>query len=174
MTLPRYVPHYTREDYEMWEGDWELWSGVPIAMTPSANRRHQKIAGNLHFQLKKSLAETGCKDCEVLYELDWHVSEDTILRPDLVVICRHAPSQFIEKTPSLVAEVLSDSSRRRDQLYKREMYETLGVRYYLILDPRDATSLLLELTDRGYQPAESGVLRLHEDCQVSLGLDGLF
>jgi hypothetical protein len=23
-TVPRYIPHYTVEDYRRWEGDWEL------------------------------------------------------------------------------------------------------------------------------------------------------
>ena len=30
-----YKPRYTVDDYESWAGDWELWQGTAIAMTPS-------------------------------------------------------------------------------------------------------------------------------------------
>jgi hypothetical protein len=52
------------------QGDWELWSGVPIAMSPSAKKRHQKICGTLHFALKSALQEQSCTDCEVYFELE--------------------------------------------------------------------------------------------------------
>ena len=29
-----YLPHYTYEDYCMWEGNWELIDGIPYAMSP--------------------------------------------------------------------------------------------------------------------------------------------
>lgn len=39
----QYQPHYTVEDYELWEGDWELWDGHAIAMSPAARPDHQRI-----------------------------------------------------------------------------------------------------------------------------------
>ena len=36
----RYSPHYTIDDYRLWEGDWELWQGTAVAMTPSLFGRH--------------------------------------------------------------------------------------------------------------------------------------
>ncbi len=33
-TAPQFIPHYTIDDYQLWEGDRELWNGVAVAMTP--------------------------------------------------------------------------------------------------------------------------------------------
>ena len=173
MALPRYVPHYTVEDYQQWQGDWELWSGVPIAMSPSAKKRHQKICGTLHFALKSALREQSCTDCEVYFELDWIVNSDTVFRPDLLVVCQDTPSDFVEKTPVLVVEILPDSTRQRDLLYKRESYQQLGVKYYLIIDPGNGSHHLLVLGQTGYQAAVEAQLHLHEGCTIELKLDRL-
>lgn len=37
----RYIPTYTVADYERWEGEWELWDGVPVAMSSAPIFRHQ-------------------------------------------------------------------------------------------------------------------------------------
>lgn len=173
MALPRYIPHYTVEDYEMWEGHWELWSGVPIAISPSS-RRHQQVASNLHFILRQTLAGADCEGCEVLYETDWRIEQDTVLRPDMLVACHHEPSRFVEQPPQFVAEILSESTRQRDLLYKRDMYQSLGVNYYLTIDPEAETYQLLQWTSGGYQEADTNRLDLHSDCAVNLDLARLF
>ena len=33
--VQKILPHYTYEDYTIWEGRWELIDGFPIAMSPS-------------------------------------------------------------------------------------------------------------------------------------------
>lgn len=174
MALPRYVPHYGVEDYELWEGRWELWSGVPIAMSPSPSRRHQEIAANLLFCLRRALTDSGCADCRVLQEIDWRVNEDTVVRPDLVVLCGHSPSRWVEQAPQFIAEVLSESTRHRDLLYKREMYETLGVKYYLIADPEPESFQLLVNEGSGFEATTNSVLELTESCRLQVDFSGLF
>ena len=174
MALPRYIPHYTVDDHVQWEGDWELWSGVPVAMSPSADKQHQKLASDLHFLLKSALKTHGCDDCEVYFELDWVVADDTVFRPDILIVCGDSPSLHLRKTPVLVAEILSPSTRQRDLVYKRESYLQLGVRYYVLVDPqRRTTELLLNDTEQ-YQSTESSRLQLHPDCEVEICLKELF
>lgn len=60
-------------------------------------------------------------DCLAVQELDWRVDEETVLRPDLVVLCERPKARYITKTPPLVAEILSPSTRHRDLLYKRDI-----------------------------------------------------
>ena len=43
----KYQPHYTVDDYQHWQGDWELWNGVAIAMGPSPFGRHAQLVGQL-------------------------------------------------------------------------------------------------------------------------------
>jgi len=38
-----YKEHYTAENYQEWEGDWELIYGEPYAMSPSPLYDHQHI-----------------------------------------------------------------------------------------------------------------------------------
>ncbi len=85
--VPRYIPHYKVNDYQLWEGQWELWSGVPIAMSPSADRLHQRISGRLFQRLDEALRAGGCRRCEVLYEIDCVAAEEwTDLDCDLLVL----------------------------------------------------------------------------------------
>jgi Uma2 family endonuclease len=142
-------------------------------MSPSTKKQHQKICGALHFAVESALRGKGCTDCEVYFELDWVVNSDTVFRPDLLVVCQDTPSDFVEKTPVMVVEILSDSTRQRDLLYKRESYQHLGVKYYLIVDPGNSSHQLLALGQDGYQTAVDSELHLHEGCSIQLELSSL-
>lgn len=172
--VPRYIPHYTVEDYRRWEGRWELWSGVPIAMSPSADRQHQRIGSRLHNRFFEALQASGCQHCEVLFELDWVAAEDTVFRPDLLIACDGGTSGFITEPPVLVVEILSPTTRSKDLLFKREAYEGLGVGYYLIVDPETQQTSLLANEQGRFVERNSSTLTLHAECQVEVSLDGLF
>ena len=62
-----YHEHYTVDDYNKWEGDWELIHGAPYAMTPSPSLLHQRLKQKLSMMLGAQLQE--CPDCEVLFEI---------------------------------------------------------------------------------------------------------
>ena len=132
--FPKYLPHYTLADYALWQGDWELWQGVPIAMTTSPFGRHQWIAGQIMRQFLNSLDAT-CEDCFVLMETDWIVAEDTVVRPDIVIVCGQFPERHIVEPPRLVVEVLSPSTEDKDRTAKMELYASQSVVFYLLVDP---------------------------------------
>ena len=135
-------------------------------MSPSADKRHQRLASALHFLLKSSLKQSGCSKCEVYFELDWVASEENVFRPDLLIVCDDNPSRYLETTPVFIAEILSESTRQRDLVYKRECYLQLGVRYYLIVDPEKESLDLLSLEDGRYVEADSQTLALTEGCEI--------
>jgi len=81
----KYVPNYTVDDYQHWEGDWELWQGVAVAMTPSAYGNHSSVLVNICAALKNAIVNAGCS-ATVLVELDWIISDDTVLRPDAMIV----------------------------------------------------------------------------------------
>ena len=129
----KYLPHYTYEDYKCWEGDWELIEGIPYAMAPSPMKKHQIVAGRIFSQIQEQLKN--CKNCEVLYETDWIVSEDTVVRPDILIVCEDKSEDFVRKTPEIIFEVVSKTTAIKDEKLKFELYEREGVNYYVLVYP---------------------------------------
>ncbi|HHJ39733.1 MAG TPA: Uma2 family endonuclease [Methylothermaceae bacterium] len=125
MTIdPAYLPHYTVTDYQLWEGQWELIEGIPYAMAPAPTVRHQLVSGRLLRCLDEKL-ET-CPQCLALMEVEWRIREDTIVIPDISVIC-YPPGDYLTRAPTLIAEVVSSNSHLRDERIKFELYAREGV-----------------------------------------------
>ena len=150
MTLA-YIEHYTKEDYKHWQGDWELIYGAPYAMSPSPLVSHQKVAGELYVQLKQQLKH--CQKCDVLYEIDWHCYDDTIVRPDIVIVCNLKGEKIIQ-TPEMVIEIVSPASQKRDETIKKELYEQKGVNYYMMVYPETKKVVLYTLQNGRFGRAD--------------------
>ena len=171
MPVPRYQPHYTVADYRHWEGDWELWNGIPVAMGPSPFGPHQKMLARLSQRFLNALDAAGCSDCEVLVECDWIIDDDTVVRPDLSIVCGVSVDRHIQQPPKLIVEVLSAATANKDRTVKRELYARQGVAYYLLADPDRGTIECNELTESAsyeVQTGEQQTLNLHPGCQISL------
>jgi hypothetical protein len=56
----KYRPHYTVDDYQLWQGDWELWNGVAVSMTPSPFGRHSRMLIDVGSALKSAIDASGC------------------------------------------------------------------------------------------------------------------
>lgn len=147
-TAPRYFPRYTVDDYAAWEGEWELLDGIPVAMTPSPFGGHAAMLSRAAALLWNAVDASGC-DATVLAEIDWIVARDTVVRPDLVIVCGPAPEKHVNARPALAVEILSAATRERDLSLKRDLYAAQGVRWYLIIDPDHGQSLILRLGEDG-------------------------
>ncbi len=150
----RYTPEYSFEEYELWEGDWELWEGVPVSMSPSPVPRHQMVAGNVYSTLKSAVEASAC-NCVILYETDWRIRPNTVVRPDIAVICNGVPETFIDYPPAVVVEVLSPATEEKDRTAKKQLYESQGVDVYLIADPATETIEAMRLAEGVYIPIEA-------------------
>ena len=164
-SAPRYTPHYTVDDYRHWKGDWELWDGAAVAMTPSPFGRHGGILARLVTALTNGIDSAGC-NASVLAEIDWIIAEATVVRPDASVICGEPPEGHIESTPAIVVEVLSAATRERDLNHKRVLYENHGVPWYLIADPDNASISILRLN------AQQEYVSVAVDERVELAICG--
>lgn len=178
MPAPKYQPNYTVADYFGWDGDWELWRGVAVSMTPSPFGKHQRVARNLIMELARSLTSVDC-GCEVIHELDWVVDHDTVVRPDVMVLCDGIPDGHVTTVPVLIAEVISASTERKDRTAKRELYESEGVACYIIADPETSTLEILQRNDQGrYEVVEinhgSAVIQLNRTCEINLTIRPIF
>ena len=175
----RYQPRYTASDYRSWEGDWELWDGIAVNMSPSPTYDHQAVAMNLAFEIRSQLRASASCACVVVSELDWQISPYTVVRPDVSVLCEGHPGQFISYAPAVIAEILSPSTESKDRTAKRDLYEQQGVRFYLLIDPRKKSAEVLVLNDSGrYEPQpivdETISLEWGSDCRVSIPLSTVF
>lgn len=175
--ISKFISHYTVSDYQSWKGDWELWEGFAVAMIPSPFGRHQRLAFKLGMLFENAIAKRECH-ATVIPEVDWIVTDDTVVRPDLIVVCGDGPERHLEKTPDLVVEVLSASTRQHDLNYKRELYHRLGVGAYWMVD-EEAQTIVIDVrqSDGTYLPdhVESEVkVRLCEDCELVIIVNELF
>ena len=143
-----YLPHYNYDDYCLWEGRWELISGIPYAMTPAPAIKHQLISQRLAEQLGKLLQ--GCEKCHALLPVDWKIADDTIVQPDNLVVCYEPAGAYLSKTPSLMFEIVSRSSHLRDTEIKFEIYEKEGVKYYCLVFFEDKIVKVYELLNGRY------------------------
>ena len=138
--------YYTYEDYINWEGDWELIDGIAYAMAPSPVKSHQNLLSIVNFLFQKELWQ--CQKCSAFVEMDYKVNEETILRPDLSILCKEDKEEkFISIAPDLIVEIVSPKTARRDEKIKFEIYEKEGVKYYILLYPNDKRAKVYENRD---------------------------
>jgi len=128
------IEKYSYEDYRLWEGDWELIDGIPQAMAPSPVGKHQFIMSRIIYELNKKLEELNCHKCFVLGEIDYIISDDTVLKPDVALVCGKLPT-YIKEAPIAIFEIISPSTKLRDEITKKEIYKKAGVKNYFLVYP---------------------------------------
>lgn len=167
------MKHYTIKDYALWEGEWELINGMPYAMAPSPNVSHQAVAGKILTQLNNSLANSppGCEGCHALMEIDWEVSNDTVVKPDVLIICNEIDEKVV-KTPAIIFEVSSPSTAKRDEQLKFELYEKEAVSYYILVYPQTQVAKVYHWKNGSYQKVKDFSVEHFEfildDCSILL------
>ena len=175
-TLARVIEQYTYDDYKEWEGSWELIDGIPVAMSPAPMRIHQSLATVIIAELHNQLED--CIQCEVLGEIDYKVSDDTILKPDIVLTCGETHERYLTKAPEIIVEIISKSTAKRDEKYKFEIYEKEKVNYYILLYPNDLRAKIYKLKDSKYDKEGDFLLDSYDfketTCGVSLDFERVF
>jgi Uma2 family endonuclease len=170
-----HIPRYTYEDYKVWKDDWELIDGYPYSMSPSAKGPHQFVQMKIAKQLVNQMDEFPClNNCFTYTDLDWIINNDTVVRPDIAVVCGNRVEEFIEKAPFLIVEVLSKSSFSHDRIVKKELYETQKVKYYLIADPDTKIVEVYKLIADKYQNYNKNEFSLQEQCKISFDFTAIW
>ena len=168
----KYRPYYTYEDYCQWEGNWELIEGMPYAMSPAPVPAHQSVSVLLSFEFVKALKN--CKNCKLFQPLDWKLKEDTIVQPDLLIVCDKIEKKFLDFPPVLVVEILSPATASKDRGEKMELYHSQKVKYYLIVDPQFKKLEIYEFSQAQYEPVsvnpETYHFTLHDNCTIDVNL----
>ena len=148
------LPHYTYDNYCSWEGDWELINGIAYAMAPSPTVEHQNISTNILVQLHHLLE--GCEACKALIEIDYKISDDTVVRPDVLVACEiRKEAVNVTQTPRIIFEVLSASTKLKDRTVKLHLFAKQKVPYFVLVDPKANLAEVYRLTSRGTYKLEA-------------------
>jgi Uma2 family endonuclease len=137
LDLPRKL---TYEDYLLFPEDGqrhEILDGEHY-VTPSPFIRHQLISSKLHSRLGPFI-ERGNFGTLLAAPTDVILSPHDIAQPDLLFISNGrigiVTEPNVQGAPDLVIEILSKSTRRRDERLKLERYDRFGVLEYWMFDP---------------------------------------
>lgn len=144
-----YIPRYTYDDYVQWEGKWELIEGIPYAMIPSPVFKHQEVSKHIIIHLSGLLKD--CGKCRALLPLDWKIDDDTVLQPDISVACGEVGDRYITNPPVMIFEILSPSTAFKDKNIKYKIYESQGVKYYIMADIDAKVAEVFELINGSYK-----------------------
>jgi Uma2 family endonuclease len=174
----------TYADYKAWElapGErFELIYGEPYAMA-APNASHQAILAELSAQFVVYLRGKPCKvypapfDVRLCYEED--ESDDTVVQPDLSVICdkeRRGPEGG-RGAPDLAVEILSPSNTAGEMSRKFSLYRNAGVREYWVVYPEEKSLLVHsfnkdQISTRAYNFPDTVQVGLFPDLEISLEL----
>jgi len=115
----------------------ELLGGEHV-VTPSPVTRHQAVSLRLAVLLGEWAERTGA-GAVFAAPFDVVLSPPDVVEPDLLFIRKDRLEILTEKNvqgaPDLVVEILSEGTRRRDEIVKRDLYARCGVEEYWIVDP---------------------------------------
>ena len=161
MGLPRRdIEYHTYADYCSWPDDvrYELIDGVAYAMGPAPVRRHQGILLELARQVANILEGSPCRPYIAPFDVRLPKTDEiddevnTVVQPDLVVICDRAKldDKGCRGAPDWVVEVLSPSTAGHDQILKRALYQRVGVREYWLVHPVDRLVTIYTLNAGSY------------------------
>ena len=132
----------------------ELIDGVHY-VTPSPNLGHQELLGRLYLAIGNFLSTRRDLGRVFLSPLDVVMSDYDVVEPDLLFVAGDQQGILTEANvqgpPALVVEILSPSTRRRDEGIKKGLFDQQGVREYWIVDPKSCrVSICRRLSDGSF------------------------
>src|SRR3954469_10388855 len=125
-----------------------------LVVTPSPVPEHQVIVKNLVFRLEQHIDD---KDLGTLIPapIDVVLAPGDVLIPDIIFVRREDSDAIGDKAimspPSLVIEILSPGTRRRDLNVKMALYAGYRVPEYWVVDPDVRSVTVLTLAGDKYE-----------------------
>lgn len=150
---------FTYEDYLGFPDDGnrhEIIDGEHY-VTPAPLTKHQRILANLlgHLYPHCSQSKAGLV---LVAPTDVVFSNTDVVQPDILFIATSRQGivtrENIQGAPDFVIEILSDTTRHRDERTKRTLYERFQVKEYWIVDPELETVKIFRLQDGRYSVPE--------------------
>jgi Uma2 family endonuclease len=161
----------TYADYELFPDDdlrHEIIDGEHY-VTASPITRHQRISLNLLYLVRSYLEDHPIGE---LFSAPFDVvlSFHDVVVPDLIYLSKARAhlltAKNLQGAPDLVVEILSPSTRPRDERLKRDLYERVGVEEYWLVDPDKDILTIYRRGAAGFLPA----VRFEKDGVVTTPL----
>ncbi len=139
---------------------YEILDGI-LVKDPSPIVIHQRISRNLLFALAAYFAKADPGGEMFCAPLDVTLGDYTVVQPDIFYIAEGQKElvlrERIDGPPTLVVEILSPSTSRKDRLSKLRVYQQAGVLHYWLVDPEEKTMECLALKDGTYAIVAGGM-----------------
>jgi Uma2 family endonuclease len=134
-------------------------------VTPTPNRKHQTIAGNLHGMIWGYLQQRRVGRV-FMAPFDVIFSNFDVVEPDLLYLTNERmgeieTSPWVKGAPNLVVEIGSPTTRKRDETAKRRLYERFGVSEYWVVDPELDSVKVYRRTGQRFERARELSLEEH-------------
>ena len=145
----------TVQDYQQLpEGaPYQLINGKLI-MSPSPNRTHQKLIGEI-FRIIGNHLKNNIIGEAYIAPSDVYLDDENVVQPDIYFVSNVNLSILTdagaEGAPDMIIELLSPSNAYYDLRAKLQLYEKYGVKEYFIVDPEDNMVIAYKLTDGRYK-----------------------
>lgn len=145
----------TYEDHRLFPEDGrrhELIDGDHV-VTPAPTPKHQFVLSNLHGALWPHVKQ---------HDLGWVawspfdivLSDFDVVQPDLFFLSHNRMHLLrdnrLDGMPDLAIEALSESTRKRDEVLKRHLYEQHGALEYWVIDPELETVKIYRREEAGF------------------------
>lgn len=156
MTAPPQQRLYGVDEYLALEEDSEVrheYLGGYLYAMAGAKNSHNAIAtsliGALYTQLRGKPCQPFNSDTKVRVQLTSHTR---FYYPDAMVVCAPSPAGLTyQDQPVVIAEVVSESTRRLDEVEKREAYLAIPtLRAYLLAEQEAPRVGVYRRTDQGF------------------------
>jgi len=146
------------------------YSGGSVYAMAGAKNVHNRIAsvliGLLYAQLRGKPCEPFNSDTKVRVRLPTHTR---FYYPDAMVVCEpNGPDDTFQDKPVIIAEVVSDATRRIDEGEKREAYLAIStLMAYLVVETDKPRVVVHRRTDSGF------VAEVYEGVGAVIPLDAI-
>lgn len=125
-----------------------------IHLLASPSLEHQEILGRLHLIFSAYFKDKKCRVFLAPFDVHFRkrdFKEPDVMQPDLLVAC-DLENNVNEKgkymgTPTLVIEILSDSTRSKDMIDKLNTYRLSGVEEYWMVDRKQENIVIYDFAD---------------------------
>ena len=147
--------HLTYEDYLLFPDDGKRHEVIDgdHYVTPAPKTKHQKVSFNLTVAMGSFVKQRGL-GLVLAAPSDVILSDENVVQPDLLFVSTARASIVTEDNihgaPDLVVEIISETTRKKDEVTKRKLYERFGVQEYWVVDPELETVKIFRRAQQGY------------------------